>query len=127
MWTMSLVFVMALAFAPALGYACNDHAPGTEAKQRAVAQRSALVAGEVREIDLDEGTITLAHGRIASLRMQPMSSMLFKAGNLKLIANLKPGDKFKFRATIVGEQPTITDIKLPEPSAARSVRVRQAV
>ena len=52
----------------------------------------------------------LAHGRIASLRMGPMSSMVFGIGDPVAVAGLKPGDKVKFRAAMVGQQPTVTEI-----------------
>ena len=72
---------------------------------------STFVAGEVREVDLADGTITLAHGRIASLRMQPMGSMVFKADDAKSIADLKNGDKVEFRVKMVADRPTLTEIR----------------
>lgn len=111
MRTIALTIVMALATLPSLANACNDHAPGTEPKHRAAGPPSSLVAGEVREVDVNDGTITLAHGRIPGLRMRPMSSMVFKASDARSIANLKPGDKVKFRVTVVGAQPTLIEIQ----------------
>ena len=108
----SLALFATLTGASSLALACNDHAPGTEPAHKPVARAASLAPGEVREVDLDEGTITLGHGRIASLQMAPMSSMLFKASDTKLLANLKPGDKVNFRATMVGQQPTVTQISL---------------
>lgn len=43
-----------------------------------------------------------------------MTSMRFKAGDARLLANLKPGDKVNFRATIVGQQPTVMQITRAE-------------
>ena len=111
MRTIAFTVVMALATIPSLANACNDHAPGTEPKHHAAGQPSSLVAGEVREVDVNDGTITLAHGRITTLRMRPMSSMVLKAGDATSIANLKPGDKVKFRVTVVGAQPTLMEIQ----------------
>jgi len=91
--------------------ACTDHAPGQEPKRHAASKTTPYIAGEVREVDVEDGTITLAHGRIASLRMQPMGSMVFKAGDAKSIADLKPGDKVEFRVVIAGDRPTLTEIK----------------
>jgi Cu/Ag efflux protein CusF len=108
----SLALLAALAASSPLALACNDHAPGTEPAPKSVTRAPSLAAGEVREVDLEEGAITLAHGRIASLRMAPMSSMMFKASDTKLLASLKPGDKVNFRATMVGQQPTVTQISL---------------
>lgn len=44
-------------------------------------------------------------------RMQPMGSMVFKAGDAKSIADLKPGDKVELRVVIAGDRPTLTEIK----------------
>ena len=109
--TSSILFVT-LAGLSSLSLACNDHAPGTEPAHKPVASAGSLATGEVREVDLEDGTITLGHGKIASLGMAPMSSMLFKASDSKLLANLKPGDKVTFRAAMVGQQPTVTQISL---------------
>lgn len=112
MRTLSFMLVMGSVLLSSPANACDDHAPGTEPKQQHAAQRpSSFVPGEVREVDLADGTITLAHGKIASLRMQPMGSMVFKAGDAKSIADLKPGDKIEFRAVIAGDRPTLTDIR----------------
>ena len=108
----SFALLAMLAGSSSVAFACDDHAPGTEPGHKPVARAASLAAGEVREVDLEDGTITLAHGKIASLRMAPMSSMLFKASDAKLLAALKPGDKVNFRATMVGQQPTVTQISL---------------
>ena len=112
MRTVSLALLATLAAWSTLVLACNDHAPGTEPAPKPVARAASLASGEVREVDSEDGTITLKHGRIASLRMAPMGSMMFKASDTKLLANLKPGDKVAFRATMVGQQPTVTQISL---------------
>jgi len=108
----SLSLLATLAVTSSLALACDDHAPGREPAQKPVARAASLAAGEVREVDLEEGTITLKHDKIASLRMAPMSSMMFKASDSALLANLNPGDKVTFRATMVGQQPTVTQISL---------------
>ena len=108
----SLARFATLACSSSLAFACNDHAPGTEPAHKPVARAASLAAREVREVDLEAGTITLGHGKIASLRMAPMSSMMFKASDAKLLANMKPSDKVDFRATMVGQQPTVTQINL---------------
>lgn len=103
---------MALAALPSVADACNDHVSGKVPDPKATARPSSLAAGEVLEVDAGGEAITLAHGRIASPRMQPMSSMLFKVGDAKSIANLKPGDKVEFRVRRVGDQPEIVQIRL---------------
>ena len=108
----SIALFAAFTSLPGYAIACDDHAPGTEPAKHSVGRESAWVAGDVREVDLEEGTITLAHGRIANLHMGPMSSMLFKAASPKVIANAKPGDKVKFRVAMVGEQPAVTRLTI---------------
>lgn len=112
MRTISFALAMALAALPSVADACNDHAAGKEPAPKAAARASSLVAGEVLEVDAGGAAITLAHGRIASPRMQPMSSMLFKVGDANSIAGLKPGDKVKFRVRHVGDHPEIVQIRL---------------
>jgi len=112
MRNVSLILFATLAGSSSLALACNDHAPGTEPAHKPVARAGSLATGEVREVDPDDGMITLGHGKIASLRMAPMNSMMFKASDAKLLANLKPGDKVSFRAAMVGQQPTVTQISL---------------
>ncbi len=107
----SFALFVTLAGSSSFALACNDHAPGTEPAHKPAARAASLAAGEVREVDLEEGTITLGHGRIAGLRMAPMSSMMFKASDAKLLASLKPGDKVDFRATMIGQQLTVTQIR----------------
>jgi Cu/Ag efflux protein CusF len=111
MRTISLALVMASVFLSPPANACDDHAPGTEPKPPAAQRPSSFVAGEVREVDPADGTITLAHERIASARMQAMSSMVFKASDAKSIAGLKPGDKIEFRVSITDDRPTLTEIR----------------
>jgi Cu/Ag efflux protein CusF len=109
-----LMLCAVLAGFPSVALACNDHAAGTEPAHKPARGAASLAAGEVREVDLEEGTITLGHGRIASLGMAPMTSMLFKAGDARLLAKLKPGDKVNFRATMVGQHPTVIKISRAE-------------
>ena len=111
MRTISFALVMASVFLSSPASACDDHAPGTKPKLLAVQPASSFVAGEVREVDLADGTITLAHGKIANLRMQPMGSMVFRAGDAKSIADLKKGDKIEFRVSITDDRPTLTEIR----------------
>lgn len=108
-----IVVFAALVSLPDYAMACDDHAPGTEPGRQSVGRESAWVNGDVRGIDLEEGTITLAHGKIASLRMAPMNSMVFKAYNPGVIADAKPGDKVRFRVAMLGEQPTVTRLTVP--------------
>jgi len=119
---MLTVLVLTLLTAPP-ALACDDHDHGAKKGKAVASPESAWVAGEVREVDLDESTITLGHAKIAALKMAAMESMTFKAADRKVIANAKPGDKVKFRARLVDEQPTVTRLaaaptQAPRPAAA---------
>ena len=114
MRNVSSILFAVLAGTSSVALACSDHAVGTEPAREHAAGAASLATGEVREVDLEEGAITLGHGRIASLGMTPMTSMRFKAGDARLLANLKPGDKVNFRATMVGQQPTVMQITRAE-------------
>lgn len=102
-------FVAVLAL-PTL--ACEGHAPGEEPAQHVLTNMSGWTSGEVIEVDLDDGTLVLRHGRVAAWNMAAMESMVFKARDPQQIARLKARDKVSFRAGMVGQQPTIRDIKL---------------
>ena len=108
----SLLLATIVAFPGWPAYACDDHAPGTEPAHHAMSRLSGWVTGEFREVDLDDGTLALSHDKIAAWKMGPMESMVFKAHDTNQIARLKVGDKVTFRAGMVGQQPTIKEIKL---------------
>jgi Cu/Ag efflux protein CusF len=107
---LSIALFAGLAAVSGSAAACNDHAPGTEPGRSAVGRESAWIAGEVRDVDLEDGTITLGHGKIARPRMDAMTSMLVKARDPKAIADAKPGDKVRFRLAMAGDQPVLTRI-----------------
>lgn len=107
----SLLLVANVAFASPV-FACDDHAPGTEPAKHSLSRLTGWIAGEVREVDLDDGTVALSHGKIAAWKMGPMESMVFKAPDAGLITRFKVGDKVSFRAGMVGQQPTIKEINL---------------
>jgi Cu/Ag efflux protein CusF len=98
-----------VAASSAIAY--DEHAPGTEPVHAALARATAWIDGEVREVDRDEGSLVLGHGRITRWRMEAMSSMVFSAREPALLANLKPGDKVSLRAAMRGRQPVVTQLK----------------
>lgn len=108
----SLALAAIVAAAASAALACDDHSPGTERGHASASRASGWISGEVREIDLDGGTLALSHAAISIWRMGPMSSMLFKTRDAGLIANLKSGDKIKFRAVLVERRPAITEMRL---------------
>ena len=92
-----------LAMAAALALAAPAHA---------VSHHSALAGyteGEVRKVDKAGGKVTLKHGPIANLEMPPMT-MVFRVKEPALLANLKEGDKVKFKADKVQGAYTVTEL-----------------
>ncbi len=71
---------------------------------------SDMTAGEVRKIDLEQGKVTLRHAEIKDLDMPPMT-MVFVVKDKAKLAQLKPGDKVKFRAINEAGQFTVVDIQ----------------
>lgn len=69
--------------------------------------------GEVRKVDKEQGKLTLRHGPLENLGM-PAMTMVFKAGDPKLLDGLKEGDKVKFTAEKVNGTFTVTAIQ-PAP------------
>jgi RND family efflux transporter MFP subunit len=88
-------------------------APDTSASSGARAARSTGHQGQgtVEEIDSSSGTVSLAHGPIASLKW-PAMTMEFKVANAALLRELKPGAKvaFEFVERAQGEW-VITSVK----------------
>ena len=95
----------------ASAHACDDPKHAKRADHAGSKQRSALVTGEVREVDPEGATITLSHAKIASLQMAPMASMVFKAVDPAALRDFKPGDKVRFRAAMVDAQPSVVEIR----------------
>jgi Cu(I)/Ag(I) efflux system periplasmic protein CusF len=57
--------------------------------------------GRVLEIDKSAGEITIRHGYIPELSMDPMS-MIFVVADLALLERVKKGDRVRFKAGLVG-------------------------
>ena len=72
--------------------------------------------GEVRKIDRKAKTITLKHGPIQSIDM-PAMTMVFQVKDPALLGKLKPGDKVKFQAEMLGGEATVTSIERAKPPA----------
>jgi Cu(I)/Ag(I) efflux system periplasmic protein CusF len=69
-----------------------------------------LVDAEVRKVDPAGGTIVLRHKDIPNLGMSGMT-MQFDVANRKMLDGVKPGDKVRFSADIVGGKPTVTELR----------------
>jgi Cu(I)/Ag(I) efflux system protein CusF len=68
------------------------------------------VDGEVTKVDESAGKVTVKHGPIAKLDMEPMT-MVFRVAQPDMLKTVKPGDKIKFDADRVNGAITITEMK----------------
>lgn len=71
-----------------------------------------LVDGVVLSVDRSAGRITLSHGPLPSLGMGPMT-MGFQAADPAVLERIRPGDKVRFAADVVGGRFTVTRIEGP--------------
>ncbi len=67
-------------------------APATTASAPAVKSAGHQAEGTIDSVDLKEGTLSLNHGPVASLKW-PAMTMEFKVANTSLLKDLKPGAK----------------------------------
>jgi Cu/Ag efflux protein CusF len=76
----------------------------------ALAQNLPTVTGTVEKVDTAQSKITIDHGPIQNLDMEPMT-MVFRAQDPNLLKGLKAGDKVQFTADRVNGQISVTSIK----------------
>ena len=76
----------------------------------ALAQGLPTVTGTVEKVDTAQSKITIDHGAIQNLDMEPMT-MVFRAQDPNLLKGLKAGDKVQFTADRVNGQISVTSIK----------------
>lgn len=87
-----------LALGAGTAFAADGHSmQETTPSAAASAGNMAMIAGEVRKVDADQGKVTLKHDAITNLDM-PAMTMVFRAQSPELLKNLKPGDKVRFHA-----------------------------
>ena len=102
----TLVLVLA-AGAQAQGVSTSPAKPATSAARSAMP----LVDAEVRKVDVERGLIVLNHGELANLGM-PAMTMGFDVADRKMLNGVKPGQKVKFQAEMIGGKATVTELKL---------------
>ena len=73
-------------------------------------KHESLTDAEVRRVDKAAGKVTLKHGRIANLDMQPMT-MEFRVKDAAMLESVKPGDKVRFAADKSNGAITVTRIE----------------
>jgi Cu/Ag efflux protein CusF len=103
---LSLLAVAALSI-PAFAQQSDHSSHGSAAP---IAQAGALSDGEVRKVDKGARRITIKHGPLQNLEM-PAMTMVFQVKESKMLAQVKVGDKVKFRAEKFGDVYTVTKIE----------------
>jgi Cu(I)/Ag(I) efflux system periplasmic protein CusF len=93
LWTFNLIGMMALPLTVFAHEGMTHDAPATAAADADIS----TTQGEVRKINLEQGTITLRHGDIKNLGM-PGMTMVFVAQDKAMLNGLAEGDQVVFRA-----------------------------
>jgi Cu(I)/Ag(I) efflux system protein CusF len=71
---------------------------------------SAVADGVVLSVDGAAKNITISHGPLANLGMPPMT-MGFEVRDAALLDRIKPGDKVRFHADVVGGKFTVMSME----------------
>ena len=108
-----LIATLAVALLAPLGALADDAHHKPAAAAAAAAGTGSLTDGEVRQIDLEAGKVTLKHAEIKSLDM-PAMTMVFVVKDKAMLDKLKTGDKVKFKVVNDGGKFTVTEIQ-PAP------------
>ena len=69
-----------------------------------------LADGEIRKVDKDAAKLTIRHGEIKNVGMQPMT-MVFRVQDKAMLDQVKAGDKVQFSVEKVGGMLTVTAIE----------------
>jgi Cu(I)/Ag(I) efflux system protein CusF len=77
---------------------------------QAQSAKPAHASGVVKSVNVAKGTVSIAHGPVASLNWPPMT-MTFVAREKKMLENLQPGTKVEFEFVQEGSRYTITSLK----------------
>jgi Cu(I)/Ag(I) efflux system protein CusF len=76
----------------------------------AFAQAVHQASGVVKSVNVEKGSVTIAHGPVATLKW-PSMTMGFSADDRELLQNLKAGAKVEFEFVRQGSRYVITSIK----------------
>ena len=109
---LALVLAAGLVASHAASAAANDphHGHGAPQSVQAAPASAAMSDGEIKKVDKSAGKLTIKHGPLANLEMPPMT-MVFRAGDPKMLEQVKAGDKVKFEAEKVKGALTVTRIE----------------
>ncbi|MFJ7566186.1 copper-binding protein [Herminiimonas sp. NPDC097707] len=92
-----------------LTFANDAHHHATDA--RSSESVAAMSEGVVRKVDKENGEITIRHGELKNLGMQPMT-MVFRIKDVAMLDLAKVGDKISFVAENSGGQLTVTQLEI---------------
>jgi Cu/Ag efflux protein CusF len=110
---MKAIAMLTLATALAAGPAVAQ-APAADAHNQhhgSEASKADFSSAEVRRVDKDTQKVTLRHGPIPNLGMGDMQ-MVFRVTDPRMLDDLKPGDRIRFKADKVGGQYTVTELEI---------------
>jgi Cu(I)/Ag(I) efflux system periplasmic protein CusF len=93
LWTFNLIGTTALPLMAFAHEGMTHDAPATSAADADIS----VTQGEVRKMNMEQGTITLRHGDIKNLGM-PGMTMVFVAQDKAMLQGLAVGDQVVFRA-----------------------------
>ena len=102
-------FAALLALSPAYLPAAAQAMQGMDMKRDAPAATH-RASGVVKSVDAANGTVSIAHGPVASLNW-PAMTMTFTAEDTKALQNLKPGASVEFEFRQQGSRYIVTSIK----------------
>jgi Cu(I)/Ag(I) efflux system periplasmic protein CusF len=108
----SLATTLAAAWLAAATPSIAQQAQPAQPAQPAQSSESADTEAEVRKVDKSAGKITLKHGEIKNFDMAPMT-MVFGVKDASMLAQVKAGDKIRFRAAKESGKFTVTEIVAP--------------
>jgi len=96
-----------LAVSPLAVAQMTGHGHGASSK---AASASHHAAGVVRSVDAEKGTLSVAHGPVATLDW-PAMTMTFKSPDKAALRDIKPGAKVEFEFEQRGKDYVITKIR----------------
>ena len=109
---MNLLFAVAgLALFAAVPSADAQTSPPPSGTVSAQSGAPAMIEGEVRKVDKEQGKITLKHGPIPNLEM-PGMTMVFRVKEPTMLERVQAGDKVRFAADKLSGQITVTSIEV---------------
>lgn len=86
-----------------------DMASAPSGRVAAAAQVVGDAEGTVISVDVERGRVTLKHGAIQALGM-PAMTMVFRAADSAMLANVKPGDAVRFKVVRAENHFTVTQL-----------------